>query len=185
MNTGVASCFFFCSRSVMLRPSVHMLPGFGYCSAGVPLLYHSLLVVDSSCSYNWCLCCHQMEQSWRMWWTVCSASLSSQSESMMPFPSGTLAGLFSTWILWSAHVLPNGWLGLQRDCSLQWPFSICIFDCFGAGFWLPDKWRWIGAAVVCSQTSSGGLLFHFLESHSGLGPTVDLGAFMCEKLQVS
>ena len=33
---------------------------------------HSLLVVDSSCSDNWCLCCHQMGQSWRIWWTVCS-----------------------------------------------------------------------------------------------------------------
>ena len=44
-----------------------------------------LLVVDSSCGHNWCLCCLQMEQSWRMWWTVCSASLQSHSaESMMP-----------------------------------------------------------------------------------------------------
>ena len=51
-------------------------------SSAVP---HSLLVVDSSCSHNWCLCFHQMGQSWRMWWTVCSASLQSQSaESMMP-----------------------------------------------------------------------------------------------------
>ena len=46
---------------------------------------HSLLVVDSSCGHNWCLCFRQMGQSWRMWWIVCSASLQSQSaESMMP-----------------------------------------------------------------------------------------------------
>ena len=35
--------------------------------------------------HNWCLCCRQMGQSWRTWWTVCSASLQSQrAESMMP-----------------------------------------------------------------------------------------------------
>ena len=28
--------FFFCSRSAMLRPSVHMLPGIGWCGAGLP-----------------------------------------------------------------------------------------------------------------------------------------------------
>ena len=51
-------------------------------SSAVP---HSLLVVDSSCGHNWCLCLLQMGQSWRMWWTVCSASLQSQSaESTMP-----------------------------------------------------------------------------------------------------
>ena len=45
-------------------------------SSAVP---HSLLVVDPSCCHNsWCLCCSQMEQSWRMWWAVCSASLQSQ-----------------------------------------------------------------------------------------------------------
>ena len=50
-------------------------------SFGVP---HSC-VVDSSYSHNWCLCCRQMEQSWRMWWTICSTPLQSQSaESMMP-----------------------------------------------------------------------------------------------------
>ena len=38
---------------------------------------HSLLVVDSSCSHNWCLCCRQMEQPCRVWWTVCSSSLQS------------------------------------------------------------------------------------------------------------
>ena len=47
--------------------------------AQVFVIAHSLVVVDSSCSHNWCLCCHQMGQSWRMWWTVCSASLQSQS----------------------------------------------------------------------------------------------------------
>ena len=51
-------------------------------SSAVP---HSLLVVDSPCGHNWCLCFRQMEQSWRMWWTVCFASLQLQSaESMMP-----------------------------------------------------------------------------------------------------
>ena len=46
---------------------------------------HSLLVVDSSCGHSWCLCFRQMGQSWRMWWTICSVSLQSQSaESMMP-----------------------------------------------------------------------------------------------------
>ena len=28
--------FFFCSRSAVLRPSVHMLPGTGWCGAGLP-----------------------------------------------------------------------------------------------------------------------------------------------------
>ena len=70
--------FFFCGRSAVLRPSVHMLPGIGRCGA-------VLLMVDSSCGHNWCLCFHQMGQSWRMWWTVCCASLQSQgAESMMP-----------------------------------------------------------------------------------------------------
>ena len=36
-------------------------------SSAVP---HTLLVLDSSCGHNWCLCFRQMEQSWRMWWTV-------------------------------------------------------------------------------------------------------------------
>ena len=27
---------------------------------------HSLLVADSSCGHNWCLCFHQMGQPWRM-----------------------------------------------------------------------------------------------------------------------
>ena len=105
--------FFFCGRSAVLQPSVRMLPGIGWCGAGLLLLLlrstsraatlsphvarnwvvqrrssavpHSLLVVDSSCGHNWCLCFRQMGQSWRMWWTVCSASLQWQSaESMMP-----------------------------------------------------------------------------------------------------
>ena len=46
----IAFFFFFCGQSAVLRPSVHMLPGIGWCT--VP---HSLLVVDSSCSHNWCL----------------------------------------------------------------------------------------------------------------------------------
>ena len=28
--------FFFCGRSAVLRPSVHMLPGIGWCGAGLP-----------------------------------------------------------------------------------------------------------------------------------------------------
>ena len=48
-------------------------------------VHYSLLVVDSSCGHNWCLCCRQMEQSWRMWWTVCSASLQSQSAEFFRF----------------------------------------------------------------------------------------------------
>ena len=28
--------FFFCGRSAVLRPSVHMLPGTGWCGAGLP-----------------------------------------------------------------------------------------------------------------------------------------------------
>ena len=37
-----------------------------------PAVPHSLLLVDSSCGQNWCLCCCQMGQSWRMWWAVFS-----------------------------------------------------------------------------------------------------------------
>ena len=51
-------------------------------SSAVP---HSLLVVGSSCGHNWRFCFPQMGQPWRMWWTLFSASLQSQSaESMMP-----------------------------------------------------------------------------------------------------
>ena len=37
-ETGSAGykVIFFCGRSAVLRPSVHMLPGIGWCSAGLP-----------------------------------------------------------------------------------------------------------------------------------------------------
>ena len=61
-----AVVFFFCGQSTVLRPSVHMLPGMHWVvrrrSSAIP---HSLLVVDSSCGHNWCLCFCQMGQFWR------------------------------------------------------------------------------------------------------------------------
>ena len=67
--------FFFCGRSALLGPSVHMLPGVGRCGAGLPpfptacrWLTHPEAVTGVSVSAR-------MGQSWRMWWTVCSASL--------------------------------------------------------------------------------------------------------------
>ena len=76
-------CHFFCSRSGVLRPSAHMLPGIGWCGAGLlPFptacwwLTHPAAIPGVSVSAS---------QSWRMGWTVCFASLQSQSaESMMP-----------------------------------------------------------------------------------------------------
>ena len=148
--------FFFCGRSAILRPSVHMLPGIGWCSTGLlPFptacwwLTHPTAITGVSVSARWdspggcggssvLLLCNRRVQS--LW---------------CQFSSGVLAGhsvLFATWIYWSAHVLLDGWLGQLRDCSLQWLFSIDIFGYFGAGFWLPGKWRWTWVAVVCSQT---------------------------------
>ena len=74
---------FFCGRSAYTLSSHVARNWVVQCRSYV--IPHSLLVVDSSCGHDWCLCCRQMEQSWRMWWTICSASLQSQSvESMMP-----------------------------------------------------------------------------------------------------
>ena len=33
---NVLDTFFFCGQSAVLRPSVHMLPGTGWCGAGLP-----------------------------------------------------------------------------------------------------------------------------------------------------
>ena len=97
-------------------------------SSAIP---HSLLVVDSSCGHNWCLCFCQMGQSWRMWWAICSASLQSQSaESMMPIrfrcahrPQCPVRNLNIVVCSCLARRL-----GQLRGCSLQWRFSIDIFD---------------------------------------------------------
>ena len=35
-STYVIFFFFFCGRSAVLRPSVHMLPGIGWCGTGLP-----------------------------------------------------------------------------------------------------------------------------------------------------
>ena len=70
------------------------------------------------------------------------------------------------------------------DWGFQWPFSIGICDCFGAGFWLPDKWRWTGIAVVCCKTWRCDLLFHCLETHSGLRSIVGLPGYQIFVLEV-
>ena len=135
-----------------------------------------LVGVDSSCGHNWCLCFRQMGQSWRMWWIVCSASLQSQSaESVMPVrfrcarrPQCPVRNLNIV----VCSCLARGLIESAEGCNLQWSFSIDTFDCFRVGFWPPGKWRWTEVAVVCSQTWPGDLLFHFLESHGGLGSTV-------------
>ena len=62
--------FFFCGRSAVFSPHVARNWVVRRRSSTVA---NSLLVVESSCGHNWCLCSRQMEQSWRMWWTVCSA----------------------------------------------------------------------------------------------------------------
>ena len=77
------SVFFFCDRSTVLRRSEHRLPGIGWCGAGpLPFLTACWWLTHPAAITG--VCFRQMEQSWRMWWTVCSASLQSQSvESLM------------------------------------------------------------------------------------------------------
>ena len=85
VTTKQCRFFFFCGRSAVLRPSVHMLPGIGWCGAGLQPFPTACWWLTHPCGHNWCLCFCQMGQSWRMRWTVCFASLQSQSaESMMP-----------------------------------------------------------------------------------------------------
>ena len=55
-----ASFFFFCCRSAVLRPSVHMFSGFGWCGAGLPLfptacwwLNHPAATTSVSVSARW------------------------------------------------------------------------------------------------------------------------------------
>ena len=77
--------FFFCGRSAVLKPPVHMLPGIGWCGAGLPPFPTACWRLAHSAAITGVFCFRQTGQSWRMWWTVCSASLQSQSaESMMP-----------------------------------------------------------------------------------------------------
>ena len=61
-----------------------MLPGIGWCGAGLPLFRTACWWLTHPAAITGvCFC--QMGQSWKMWWTVCSAPLQSQSaESMMP-----------------------------------------------------------------------------------------------------
>ena len=153
-------------------------------SSAVP---HSLLVVDSFCGhYSPRRCRHQMEQSWRMWWTICSVSLQSQcAKSMMP-------GCFEC-----AHRLAS--------CS-QPEYSGLLMSCQMVG------WVCIGLVVSSCSSSLASVSeqdFGFLVNVSGQGlqlfaprfgqaicsviswnPTVgwdplkDHGAFLWEKLQV-
>ena len=106
--------FFFCSRSAVLRPSVHMLPGIGWCGGLLPFptacwwLTHPAAITDVSVSARWdspggcgglsvpLLCNRRVQSPW------------------CQFASGVHTGhsvLFATWILWSVHVWPDGWLG--------------------------------------------------------------------------
>ena len=81
-------------------------------SSAIP---HSLLVVDSAFSHNWCLCCHQMEQFWRMWWTVCSASLQLQS-AHSPY-----ANLFQVRSQTTVSCLQPQYCGLLMPCqTVDW-----------------------------------------------------------------
>ena len=122
--------FFFCGRSAVLRPSVHMLPGIGWCGAGLPpfptacwWLTHPAAITGVSVPARWdspggcggssvpLLCNRRVQSPW------------------CQFASGVLAGhsvLFATWIYWSVDVLPDDWLGQYRVYSLQWLFSIDI-----------------------------------------------------------
>ena len=94
--------FFFCGRSAALRPSVHMLPGTGWCGAGLPpfptacwWLTHPVAITRVSVSARWdspggwggqsvpLLCNRRVQSPW------------------CQFASGALAGhnvLFATWI---------------------------------------------------------------------------------------
>ena len=56
-------------------------------------------------------------------------------------------------------------------------------DCFGAGFWPTGTWKWTGVTLVCSRTWQGDLLFHFLESHSGLGSPVEPRSILVRKAE--
>ena len=99
---------------------------------------------------------------------VCSASLQSQSaDSMMPIHFRCAHRPLSC--------SQPEYNGLFMSCQMvDWicsSFPLTFFT-FGAGFWLPGKWRLTGVAVTCSQIWPGDLLFHFMESHSGPGSTV-------------
>ena len=56
----LVSAFFFCGQSAVLRPSVHMLPGIWWCSAGLPpfptacwWLTHPATITGVSVSARW------------------------------------------------------------------------------------------------------------------------------------
>ena len=93
--------FFFCGQSAVLRPSVHVARNLVVRrrSSAIP---HSLLVVDSSCSHNWCLCFRQMDSPGGCGGPsvplLCNGWVQSP---WCQFASDALAGhsvLFTTWI---------------------------------------------------------------------------------------
>ena len=75
--------FFFCGRSAVLRPSVHMLPGTGWCGAGLPWfptacwwLTHPAAITGVNVTTRWdspggcgglyvpLLCNHRVQKPW-------------------------------------------------------------------------------------------------------------------------
>ena len=129
----------------MLRPSLHMLSGFGWCGADLlPFPNHSATITGVSDAATGSSPGGCGRQSVLIFFAIKECRVNEAS--LLRICSKTTV-LFATWIQWSA-VLPDGWLGLQRGC-LHWPSSIGISDCFWAGFWLPGKWRLTGVAVVC------------------------------------
>ena len=63
---GVAQVFFFCSRSAMLRPLVHMLPGIGWYGAGLLLLLQSIShakTLSPHVARNWVVRCRSSSSS--------------------------------------------------------------------------------------------------------------------------
>ena len=135
-----------------------------------------MLVIDSSCGYSWCLCFRQMGQSWRMWWTVCSASLQWQrTESMMPNrfrcarrPQCPVRNLNIVVCSCLARRLIGSVEGVVVS-SGSFPLTFLAISEQGFGF-LVNRGRhglWLFARRLSQAICS-----HFLESHGGPGSTV-------------
>ena len=77
--------FFFCGRSAVLRPSVHMLPGIGWCDTGLLLLLLLLPLLLWSISRAYTLSPH-VARNWVVRHRPSSSSSSSSSSSVVDQP---------------------------------------------------------------------------------------------------
>ena len=143
---------------------------------------HSLLVVDSSCGHKWRLCFRQMGQSWRMWWTVCSASLHDvnslrvRSQAKVSCSQPEYSGLLMSCqtVDWVSRgvVVSNG----------SFPLSLLSVSKQGFGFLVSGGGQ--GLQLFAPRLSQAICSFISWNPTVGRDPLWDHGAFMGEKLQV-